>query len=82
MASAAFNLIYLYASQFFPIGVRNTIVSYVTCAGRVGSILSPQINLLKSINRSLPYIIFSGNAFLSCFLVFFMPDTNEIKHNI
>lgn len=74
-ASAAFNLIYLYASQFYPTGVRNTLVSYVTCAGRIGSIISPQINLLRLLVWGpLPYFIFSANAFLSCVIVFFMPD--------
>lgn len=83
MASCAFNLIYLYGSQVFPTGVRNTLVSYVSCAGRIGSIISPQINLLGQIyNGSLPYIIFSASAFLSAILFVPMPDTAKLKHDV
>lgn len=82
MGSAAFNLIYLYAAQFFPTEIRNTLVLFVTCAGRVGALLSPQINLGALLWKPLPYIVFSANAFISCVVVFFMPDSEKIKHDI
>lgn len=79
-ASAAFNVIYLYASEFFPTCVRNTLVSYVSCAGRIGSLISPQINMLRhAVWAPLPYIIFSSNGFLSSFILFLMPDTESLN---
>lgn len=83
-ASAAFNLIYLYASEYFPTGIRNTMVSYVGCAGRIGSLISPQINLLQHIVwQKLPYIVFGCNAFMSCLAIVLLPDLSKMKkHDI
>lgn len=78
LASAAFNLIYVYASQLFPTIVRNTLLAYVACAGRIGSLIAPQINLLGfMVWENLPYLIFSSNSFLACSCIFWLPDLVE-----
>lgn len=47
MASAAFNSVYVFTSQVYPTHVRNTMVSVVSCSSRLGSFMSPSINMLK-----------------------------------
>lgn len=80
-ASAAFNLIYLYAAIIYPTHVRSTLVLYVACAGRAGSIIAPQINLLGILFWDrLPYIIFSANTFIACALVFLLPNADPAKY--
>ena len=80
MASAAFNSAYMFTSQSYPTSVRNTLVSIVSCSSRIGSLISPQINMLRSLVWGpLPYLIFSGASLIACVFTFFLPDTS--KHN-
>jgi len=81
MASAAFNSGYVFTSKSYPTSVRNTLVSLVSSIGRVGSIISPQINLLRTLVWApLPYFIFSGSSLLACLFTIFVPDPTN--HNI
>lgn len=79
-ASAAFNSCYIYNSLLYPTNVRTTIVLFASNIGRVGSYISPQINLLqKLVWQPLPYIIFSGSAVLASISVALLPDPDKIK---
>jgi len=80
MSSTSFNLIYLYTNQLYPTFVRNTLVSCIASAGRFGSLISPQINLLGDLVWApLPYIIFSGSSLLGAGFLFFLPDPSKFK---
>lgn len=81
MSSTAFNLIYVYTNQLYPTYVRNTLVSIIASAGRFGSIISPQINLLGDVAWGpLPYLIFSASTFIACVFLFFIPNPPEELH--
>lgn len=80
MASAAFNSCYIFNSLLYPTKVRTTIVLFASNIGRIGSYVSPQINLLQTaVWRPLPYIIFSSSAFLASIFVFLLPDPNRLE---
>jgi hypothetical protein len=83
MASAAFNSGYVFTSKLYPTSVRNTLVSLVSSIGRVGSLISPQINLLRKIVWApLPYFIFSGSSLLACLFTIFLPDPSSYTYNL
>lgn len=78
MTSAAFNSVYIYTSFMFPVKVRNTLLLFVSSVGRIGSIISPEINLLGDIIwKPLSYIIFSASAFIGCLFVASLPDPSK-----
>ena len=80
MCSAAYNSVYVFTSQVYPTHVRNTLVSVISCSSRIGSLISPQINMLRTLVWGpLPYFIFSGASLLSCLCTFFLPDSYSIN---
>jgi MFS family permease len=80
-ASAAFNSCYVYSSYFFPTRIQNTMVLLVCSMGRLGSVVSPQINLLGQVVWSqLPYFIFSGGSFIGNIFIFLLPHPESIGH--
>ena len=81
MAAALYNSSYVYTNQMFPTNVRNTFVLLVSSLGRVGSIVSPQINLLQTLVwKQLPYIIFSSSTLIACIFVFVLPDPSKLNY--
>lgn len=75
LISAAFNMIYIYTSHFFPTRVRNTMLLFVLSIGRFGSLLSPFINFLGYfVHKELPYLIFSSFTLISCLFVVILPE--------
>jgi hypothetical protein len=80
MASAAFNSCYIYNSMLYPTNVRSTVVLFASNVGRIGSFISPQINLLQTqVWKPLPYIIFSSASFMGAVFVFLLPDPDKTK---
>lgn len=81
MASASFNSAYVYTSQMYPTRVRNTLLMLVSSIGRIGSIISPQINLLgELLLKQLPYFIFSLSSFMGCLIIVILPDPSKVPH--
>jgi MFS family permease len=79
-ASAASNSTYVYTSHLYPTKVRNTFMLFIASMGRVGSIISPQINLLGYlIWRPLPYIIFSTCSLIASLFIFILPDPEKLN---
>lgn len=69
--------------MIFPTHVRNTLISFVSSIGRVGSMSAAQINLLRFLVWGpLPYYIFGLNALLASVVVFLLPNDKKIKHQI
>ena len=76
MISSAFNTLYIYSSELYPTNVRNFALLFVACMGRLGSLLSPQINLLGEVFwKPFPFLIFSIAAFFASISVFILPET-------
>lgn len=80
-ASAAFNSAYIYTSKMFSTRVRSTCLQFVSCTGRLGSVISPQINLLGDlVYKQIPYLIFSFVSFLGCIFIFILPDPSLLNN--
>ena len=74
-ASASFNSVYVYTYLMFPTNVRNTLYAFCTSASRIGSLVAPQVNLLRHLVWApLPYITFSMTAIVAAAFLIFFPD--------
>lgn len=78
-ASASFNSIFVYTFRMFPTNVRNTLFALCNSIGKIGSLLSPQINVLRTLVwEPLPYFVFSSSAVIASFVLFFLPDPSKL----
>ena len=78
--SGLYNLAYIYTSELYPIKTRNTAILFLTCFGGASSLVSPQINLLKShVWNPLPYIIYAISALIAVVCVMYLPETKVLK---
>ena len=74
---------YYYSSTIFPTSVRNSLVSFVSSIGKIGSILAPQINLLRYLVwTQLPYYVFSVTTGIACLITNILPNDKLIVHDI
>ena len=81
MASAAFNSGYVYTFKMFPTGVRSTLFTLCSSIGKLGSIISPQINLLRNLVwEPMPYLIFSASAFIGSIFLCVLPDPSKLNY--
>lgn len=77
--SAGYTSCYIFNSLLFPTHVRTTVLVFTTNVGRIGALISPQINLLQSLVWSpLSYIVFSSSSLIAAIVVFFLPDPDKI----
>ena len=75
MVSAAFNTFIVYSAELYEVRVRSTAVVILGSLGYFSSLISPQINQLKTlIWQPLPYLIYATTGFVSCFLLTFLPQ--------
>lgn len=80
MVTAAFMSNYVYCSLLFPTHVRGTVLVFTSNVGAVGSLISPQINLLnKLVWPPLPYFVFGSASLLASVFVIFLPDPDKIS---
>lgn len=76
--TAAFMSCYVFCSLLFPTYVRTTVLIFTSNLGNVGSLISPQINLLQTIVwPPLTYFIFGSSALLASVIVFVLPDPDK-----
>ncbi len=81
MTSAAFNTAFIFSSELYPTYVRNFVVLFFSCVGRIGSLVSPQINLLGDIVwKPLPYLIFAICSLIAGMFAIILPETH-VKHH-
>ncbi len=74
--SAAYNTLMCYTAELYEVKIRNTVLSFMICAGCLLSLFSPQINMLEeSVWDAIPYLIYSSCSLLSAFIIFFLPET-------
>lgn len=73
----AFTILYMFTSEIFPTGIRQSCLNVCQTLGRCGSILAPQTPLLVHILPELPIISFGGIGVLTGFLVLTLPETRN-----
>ncbi len=81
--SIALFLVHIYPTQIFPTSVRNTLVAFILCGGKLGGIIAPQINLLRTtVWAPLPYYVFGANTILASIAIVFLPNEKLIRHTV
>ncbi|KAK3921008.1 Organic cation transporter protein [Frankliniella fusca] len=71
----SFIVIYVITAEMFPTNIRQSMVSYGSTFGRIGSILAPQTPLLATVSESLPLTLFGVVSLSSGLLAFLFPET-------
>ncbi|KAK4883407.1 hypothetical protein RN001_006726 [Aquatica leii] len=72
-------VVYTITTELFPTPLRNSLLSASSMFGRIGSMVAPQIPLLKSTWDPLPLTLFSISSFFACILSLLFPETMNIK---
>lgn len=82
MVSALMGTCYVFTGLSLPTEIRGTLFLLISSLGRVGSVISPFINLLGDlIWKPLPYFIFSSSAFLASVFVLILPDPSTLGYS-
>lgn len=78
-SAAAFGSIYVYTIRMYPTAVRNTMYAACVSFGRVGSLISPQVNLLRLYTwQFMPNVLFSVSTALGAFILALLPDPSKL----
>lgn len=74
--TAAYQIIYLYASEVFPTEVRQRGMGTATMVAKVGSMAAPfLVDTLSSIGPWLPQVIFGGVSLIAAGVTLKLPET-------
>ncbi|XP_076013203.1 solute carrier family 22 member 13-like [Genypterus blacodes] len=72
------TLCYVYAQELFPTSLRQTGVGLGALSSRVGSMVSPLVNMLATYHWSVPIVIFGSFTMFSGALCYMLPETRGI----
>ncbi|XP_037937277.1 organic cation transporter protein [Teleopsis dalmanni] len=75
--TCSFQILYFFTSEIFPTNVRNSLLSFCSMIGRIGSMLAPQTPLLANIYEFAPQILFGSFALVSGLLTLLFPETTN-----
>ncbi|XP_055920406.1 solute carrier family 22 member 3-like [Eupeodes corollae] len=75
--SASFQTLYFFTSEIFPTSVRNSLLSFCSMVGRLGSMAAPLTPLMSNYYASAPQILFASCAILSGSMALFLPETKN-----
>ncbi|XP_041980415.1 organic cation transporter protein-like [Aricia agestis] len=73
-----YSSVYIYVSEVFPTSMRQTLISFCSTAGRIGSLIAPLTPLLTEYHKSMPTVLFGGMCLISSLLVILLPETRNI----
>ncbi|XP_055855557.1 solute carrier family 22 member 3-like [Episyrphus balteatus] len=76
--TASFQVLYFYTSEIFPTNVRNSLLSFCSMFGRIGSMVAPQTPLMAKYYEPSPAILFSVCALVSGFMALMFPETTDV----
>ncbi|XP_039489416.1 solute carrier family 22 member 3-like isoform X1 [Drosophila santomea] len=76
-STGSFMILYFFTSEIFPTNCRNCMLSFCSCMGRFGSMLSPQTTLLIPYYKYGPHLLFALFCFTCSVLVLFFPETTN-----
>lgn len=77
--TGSFQVLYFATAEMFPTKVRQSLLSFCSMVGRIGSILAPFTPLLGTYYAEGPAIIFSVCAICSGFLALLFKETTEVE---
>ncbi|XP_066254565.1 organic cation transporter protein-like [Euwallacea similis] len=77
--TASYGAVYIFSTEQFPTVVRNAGLGAGSTCARVGSIITPYINITAHIWQPLPLLIFGALAFLGGLMSLILPETLNRK---
>ncbi|XP_043825444.1 solute carrier family 22 member 6 [Dromiciops gliroides] len=73
--AASFNSIFLYTGELYPTVIRQTGLGMGSMMARVGSIMSPLVNMTGELYPALPSFIYGAVPIAGGAVAFFLPET-------
>ncbi|XP_066151542.1 organic cation transporter protein-like [Euwallacea fornicatus] len=77
--TASYGAVYIFSTEQFPTVVRNAGLGAGSTCARVGSIITPYVNITTHIWKPLPLLIFGALAFLGGLMSLILPETLNRK---
>lgn len=80
--SAAYNTIYIFVSELYDVRIRGTVLLVLCSGSSLSNLITPQINLLRTILwKPMPYFVYGITGLLSCVVILFLPETYHHNHH-